>query len=221
MNIFQATVKAWVWAFLRFLYRVRVRGTKNLPREGAAILVPNHVTFLDAMLIAAHVERPVRYAMYWKIFNKLKWIVAPMGAFPIASKEENQIVYDSAFQTMRDTLASGGLLCIFPEGKLTTDGRMNEFRPGILKLLESQPVPVIPVGLGGLWGSYFSRKKKGLFKLPEHWMAKITMVVGTPMPATVSLDDLRARVRLLAHGKQHEAKLEPNDLLTQVNPEFS
>lgn len=196
----QTSIKAMIWAFLRFLYRVRTFNGSNIPKTGAAVLVPNHVTYLDAMIIAAHVGRPIRFAMYWKLFHAMRWIVEPLGAFPIASREENEIIYRLAFLEMEMTLLRGDLLCIFPEGKLTTTGEMDTFRPGVLKLLEKQPVPIIPIGLRGLWGSYFSRKKKGVFKLPEHWMAEIGMVAGDPLPATTPLPVIETRVRELAHG---------------------
>jgi 1-acyl-sn-glycerol-3-phosphate acyltransferase len=176
----QHFVKATVWILLRLIYRVRVRGSYNIPASGAAILVPNHVSFIDAVLIAAHIQRPVRFAMYYKLYRRFKWIVAPMGAFPIAGKDENIRVYSEAFDIMHKTLMSGELLCLFPEGGITRDGELQPFRSGILKVLRSDPVEVIPVGLHNLWGSYFSRKKTGLFKLPDHFMAKIEMRVGTP-----------------------------------------
>lgn len=197
MNLFQRGIKASVWVGLRFLYRVRVRQGQNIPKTGPAILIPNHVSFIDAVLIAAHVNRPVRYAMHWKIYEKCKWIVAPMGAFPIAGKD-NPEVYAKAFEIMDATLADGGLLCIFPEGMITTTGEMNPFRNGILKLLRRNPVPVIPVGIRGLWGSYFSKKKKGVFKLPDHWGAKIEMVVGDVMEPSASLEELHHAVEELA-----------------------
>lgn len=180
MNLIQHAFKVFLWVLLRLLYRVRVHHIERIPREGAAILAPNHVAAIDAVLIAAHVSRPVRYAAYWKIYNRLSWVLEPLGAFPIASKEENPVVYARAFEIIAETLDNGGLLCIFPEGALTLDGNVAEFRSGILKILERNPVPVIPIGLTGLWGSYFSRKKPGWFKLPEHWMAKIHMIVGQP-----------------------------------------
>lgn len=181
---------------LRFLYRVRVRGRRNIP-EGAAVLIPNHVSTIDALLIAAHIDRPIHFAMYWRIYNKLKWFVAPMGAFPIAGAAENQGVYDDAFRRMGDALDRGELVCLFPEGMITHTGEMNEFKGGILKLLSRNKVPVVPVGLRGLWGSYFSRKKKGLLKLPDHFMAKIEMVVGQPLPATASLTEMEQAVKLI------------------------
>lgn len=194
MSGHQHFIKAFLWVLLRLLYRVRIRHADRIPTTGAAILVPNHVASIDAGLIAAHVFRPVRYAMYWKIYNRLSWLVQPLGAFPIASREENESIYERAFEIIAETLDRGELLCIFPEGALTLDGEVGEFRSGILKIRERNRVPVIPIGLVGLWGSYFSRKKPGIFHLPDHWMAKIHMVVGEPITHPVSVQMLRESV---------------------------
>jgi 1-acyl-sn-glycerol-3-phosphate acyltransferase len=196
-NVFQRAVKAIVWVVIRFFYRVRVEGMKNIPATGPAILIPNHVSYLDAVLIAAHTKRPIRFAMYWKLYNATKWIVKPLGAFPIAPRKESREVHDAAFVTMSRTLQEGGLLCIFPEGMLTINGKLGAFFPGVTRVLADDPVPVIPVGLRNLWGSYFSKKKPGLFKLPEHFMAKITMKVGEPIKPGATLEEMRERVGML------------------------
>lgn len=201
MNPIQTAIKAAIWAALRTLYRVQAFNEVNIPDRGAAILVPNHVSLLDAVVIAAHVERPVHFAMHWKIYNALKWVVAPLGAFPIAGRGDDPTTYETAFSHIDRLLAAGELLCIFPEGKITRTGELDAFRPGVLKILDRNPVPVIPVGLRGLWGSYFSYKRPGIFKLPEHWMARIEMVVGEPLPPSASLPQIEQSVRTLAHGE--------------------
>ncbi len=180
MNIFQRGAVAFIWIVLRFLYRIDIKHIDRIP-EKSAILAPNHVSFIDAALIAAHVRRPVHFAMHWRIYKWFKWIVRPMGAFPIASKEENAQIYQEAFQHMRWALIKGDLVCIFPEGMLTLDGELNPFRNGVLKLLDLYPTLTVPIALKGLWGTYFSRAKPGWFKLPVRWMSKITMEVGEPL----------------------------------------
>lgn len=195
-NIFQRGIKAFFWMLLRMVYRIKVRGRHNIP-EGPAILAPNHVAGIDAVLIAAHVGRMTHFAMYWKIFNKVAWIVEPMGAFPIASAEENPKVYAAAFDHMSKALDNGELVCIFPEGKLTTDGEIAAFRGGIMKLLQRNPVPVVPVALKGLWGTYFSKMRPGLFHMPDHFMHKIEIIMGRPLPPTCTLADIEKRVRRL------------------------
>jgi 1-acyl-sn-glycerol-3-phosphate acyltransferase len=198
MNIFQRAVKAFVWVAIRFFYRVKIEGEFHIPRTGPAVLIPNHVSYLDAVLIAAHVKRTVRFAMHWKLYRAMKWIVKPLGAFPIAGRGESREIYERAFKIIGETLDAGGLVCIFPEGMITLDGRLNKFRPGITKIVRRNPVPIIPVGLHNLWGSYFSKKKPGVFKLPEHFMKRITMRVGYPMKPGSSLEDMRERVGMLS-----------------------
>lgn len=196
--------RAFIWILLRFLYQVRVRHADRIP-PGPAVLTPNHVSMIDAGLIAAHVRRRVHYAMHWKIYRALRWIVAPLGALPIASRSESPKVYEACFDRIAEILDKGELLCIFPEGQLTLDGAVGDFRPGLLKILERNPVPIVPVGLRGLWGSYFSKKTPGLVKWPGHYMEEIEMVVGEPLPPDTPLEDVRARVCALVAGNEEPA----------------
>lgn len=192
MHLFRGAV----WMLLRFLYRIRVQGLERIP-DGAAVLTPNHVSYIDAILISAHIRRRVTFVMYWKIYNKLKWLVAPLGAIPIAPKNENQLVYEDSFRLMAEALRRGELVCLFPEGMLTRDGEMNEFKNGLKKLLAIQPARIIPIGLVGLWGTYFSRKHDGVFHFPDKWMTKIAMRVGKPVEPNIALPELQANVARL------------------------
>lgn len=197
MTAYQNFVKIIVWVLIRMMYRIRCTGIDNIPMRGPAILTPNHVSFLDAILIAIHSKRPIHYAMYWKLYNKTKWLVAPLGAFPIASRTENIAVFREAFAHMSKCLDNGELVCIFPEGKLSHDGSMNKFKGGVKIMLHKNPVPVIPIGLGNVWGSYFSRKQKGWLKFPSHFMQKVYIRVGTPLDPSSSLQEIEDSVRAL------------------------
>lgn len=202
MNITTRLVRHIVWIMIRFLYRIRVNNLAVIPETGAIILTPNHVTYLDAVIIAAHVKRPIRFAMHWKLFDRCRWVVEPLGAFPIAGKE-NPAVYKRAFEIMNETLTEGGAVCIFPEGMLTLDGKMNPFRNGVLKLSSSNPgALVIPIALVNFWGSYFSKQKPGFLKWPRHYMQKLTMRVGMPLGPITSPSDL------LKHQAYIESMLE-------------
>ena len=192
-------VRAFAWVTLRFLYQVRVRHADRIP-DGPAVLVPNHVSMIDAGLVAAHVKRRVHFAMNWKMYRALRWVVAPLGAFQIAAKDDDPAIYAASFAEIAAILDRGELLCIFPEGRLTLDGEVGEFRKGLLKILERNPVPVVPVALRGLWGSSFSMKKAGWLKWPGHYMEKIEMMVGEPLPPTTPLEAVRERVRSLVDG---------------------
>jgi len=190
-----------VWLLVHTLYRVRKKGMEHIPDTGAVIVAPNHVSFVDAVILAGCIKRPIRFVMYYKIFQipVLNFIFRTAKAIPIAGQRENKEMYDAAFTQMHAALEAGELLCIFPEGEITRDGEMNPFKPGILRVLDAKPVPVLPVGLQGLWGSLFSRKGgPAFFKLPRRIFARIGINVGNPIPGSdVALEPLQESVRQL------------------------
>lgn len=187
-----------VWLLVHTLYRVRKTGMENIPEKGPAIIVANHVSFIDALILGGCIRRPVRFVMYHKIFKMpiMNFVFRTAKAIPIAGQKEDKALYDKAFADMHQALADGDLLCIFPEGEITRDGQMNPFKPGILRVLDSQPVDVVPIALQGLWGSLFSRKGGPAFmKMPRRMFARLGMVVGKPIPAKeVNLDILQSTV---------------------------
>ncbi|MVW75475.1 MFS transporter [Pseudomonas xionganensis] len=189
------SMRFMIWLLSHSMYRVEHRGLEAIPDEGAAVLVCNHVSFVDALLIGGAVRRPVRFVMYYKIYNLpvLNFIFRTAGTVPIAGRNEDLLIYDAAFKKIAEYLRNGEVVCIFPEGKLTTDGELNEFKNGIERIIVENPVPVIPMALQGLWGSFFSRDPhKGLFK--RLW-SRITLVAGTPVaPDLVRRESLQAQV---------------------------
>ncbi|MFT7211165.1 MAG: 1-acyl-sn-glycerol-3-phosphate acyltransferase [Granulosicoccus sp.] len=190
-----------IWLLVHTLYRVRKQGMGNIPETGAVIVVANHVSFVDALILAGCIKRPIRFVMYYKIFQipVLNFIFRTARAIPIAGQHEDQAMYDQAFKEMELALENGDMLCIFPEGEITRDGEMIPFKPGIMRVLDAKPVPVIPIALQGLWGSLFSRKGgPAFFKLPRRVFARIGLNVGTPTaPNTVKLVALQESVRQL------------------------
>ncbi|MCR4511045.1 MFS transporter [Pseudomonas sp. 32.2.56] len=192
------TMRFMIWLLSHSMYRVEHKGLDAIPDEGAAVLVCNHVSFVDALLIGGAVRRPVRFVMYYKIYNLpvLNFIFRTAGTVPIAGRSEDLLIYDAAFKKISEYLRNGEVVCIFPEGKLTTDGELNEFKNGIERIVEANPVPVIPMALQGLWGSFFSRDPhKGLFK--RLW-SRITLVAGEPVAAeSVKCELLQAQVSAL------------------------
>ncbi|HEY6892805.1 MAG TPA: MFS transporter, partial [Rhodanobacteraceae bacterium] len=152
------------WLIVSLLYRIRVEGVENVPEEGPAVLVANHVSFMDPLIVNAASRRPPRFVMYYKIFNipVLRFIFRTAKAIPIAGRKEDEALMERAFAEVDQTLAEGGLVCIFPEGGITRDGEIMPFRPGIERILATRPVPVVPIALRGLWGSVFSRKDSAL-----------------------------------------------------------
>jgi 1-acyl-sn-glycerol-3-phosphate acyltransferase len=172
-----------IWLLGHSMYRVEHQGLDAIPEEGPAVLVCNHVSFVDALLVGGTVRRPVRFVMYYKIYNLpvLNFIFRTAGTVPIAGRNEDLLIYDAAFKKIAEYLRSGELVCIFPEGKLTGDGEINEFKSGIERILAENPVPVIPMALQGLWGSFFSRDpRKRLFR--RLW-SRIKLVAGAPLGA--------------------------------------
>uniref|UniRef100_UPI002608F664 MFS transporter n=1 Tax=Pseudomonas sp. TaxID=306 RepID=UPI002608F664 len=172
-----------IWLLGHSMYRVEHQGLDAIPEEGPAVLVCNHVSFVDALLIGGAVRRPVRFVMYYKIYNLpvLNFIFLTAGTVPIAGRSEDLLIYDAAFKKIAEYLRNGELVCIFPEGKLTADGQINEFKSGIERILEENPVPVIPMALQGLWGSFFSRDPHKRF-FRRLW-SRIKLVAGAPLGA--------------------------------------
>lgn len=160
------SMRFMIWLLSHSMYRVQHKNLELIPDEGAALLVCNHVSFVDALLIGGAVRRPIRFVMYYKIYNLpvLNFIFRTAGTIPIAGRGEDEVIYERAFDQIAKYLNDGELVCIFPEGKLTTDGQIDEFKAGVTRILERTPVPVIPMALQGLWGSFFSRDpNKGFF----------------------------------------------------------
>jgi 1-acyl-sn-glycerol-3-phosphate acyltransferase len=190
-----------VWGLTRFLYRVRTSGHENIPKQGAAILIANHLSFVDWMVIAAGIKRPVRFVMDHSYFRGflIKRILVRAKVIPIAPAKENPELLEKAYAQMAAELRDGEIVCIFPEGKVTYDGKMNPFKPGILKMLAETPVSVVPMGIHGLWGSRFSRQKRAERKLePRTFWPLVTLRVGAVIsPDAVTLERLEKVVEEL------------------------
>ena len=195
-----------VWILIHTIYRIGTQGLERIPERGAAILVCNHVSFVDALVIAACIRRPVRFVMYYKIFEipLLRFIFRTAGAIPIAGKHEDPEILERAFEQISDGLERGHLLCIFPEGSISSDGAMQAFRPGIERIVHRNPVPVIPIALKGLADSLFARGSgRSLRNFPWLLWAKIELLVGAPTePELVTASGLREAVARLLQGPE-------------------
>ncbi len=188
-----------IWMLSHTMYRVQHDGLEQIPDEGAAVIVCNHVTFVDALLLAGAVRRPIRFVMFKPIYDipVLNFVFRVGGAIPIQSEKEDKAAYDAAFARIRDTLADGELVCIFPEGALTRDGEIARFRKGVERIVEESPVPVVPMALQGLWGSFFSHSG-GVFKNPSRFWSRVWVRAGKMVaPAEVSAARLQTEVELL------------------------
>ena len=192
-----------VWLLIHSVYRLEKKGLENIPKEGAAMLVANHSTFIDALVIAAACPRPTRYVMDHKRFNTplLSFIFRATRSIPIASAKEDPQMLERAYDEIAKGLTEGDLICIFPEGGLTKDGEIQPFRGGIKRIIDRTPVPVVPIALRGLWASFFGRQGGSLlvrvFRLGL--FGKIGMTVGEPVAAQavtpVGLQAIVARLR--------------------------
>jgi 1-acyl-sn-glycerol-3-phosphate acyltransferase len=190
------------WLLISVLYRVRATGLEKIPDEGPALLVCNHVSFMDALILMGSVRRPVRFVMYYNIFRVpvLGFVFRAANAIPIAGGKENPALMARALDEIDTALADGELVCIFPEGGLTLDGEIAPFRPGVEKILARRPVPVIPLALRGLWRSMWGRRDSGLgrARLPRRFRAHIELAVGAPMDgASGNAQALEGAVRAL------------------------
>jgi len=190
------------WVMVRALYRLRLHGIEdNVPDEGPALIVCNHVSYMDALILSATIPRPVRFVMYYRIFNipVMRWIFRTARAIPIAGAREDPALMRAAFEAVDRALAEGELVCIFPEGALTRDGTIGAFKSGVEKILARRPVPVVPMALKGMWSSMWSRRdsRLGRMRVPRRFRAHIEVLAGAPMPADSSAAQLEARVRAL------------------------
>ena len=196
------------WLMVAALYKLRPRGVEeNIPEEGAALIVSNHVSYMDALILSGVIKRPVRFVMYWKIFNipLMSWIFRTARAIPIAGAKENPALMQQAFNEVDAALAAGELVCIFPEGALTRDGDIAPFKSGVEKILArcnaaGRPVPVVPMALRGMWASMWSRRdgRRGRMRVPRRFRAPVEIVADAPIDgriATAAL--LEAKVREL------------------------
>jgi 1-acyl-sn-glycerol-3-phosphate acyltransferase len=187
-----------VWMLIHSVYHVRKKGLENIPDQGPAVLVCNHVSYVDAMIIAGCVRRPVRFVMYYRIYNLplLKFISRTARAIPIAGAFENKELMEKAFDEVDRALRDGDIICVFPEGRLTADGVMNNFKSGVERILERTPVPVISMCLYGLWGSAFSRHKGFiLWRIINGIRSRIDLTVSKPEQAQdITAHSLQARV---------------------------
>jgi len=173
------------WMLVHTFYRIRLVHAERIPEEGAAVLVCNHVSYVDAIVIMAESPRPIRFVMDHHIFKSpfAGWVFRHAKAIPIAPSHENPEMLTRAYETCARALAEGDLVCIFPEGKLTKTGDLNPFRHGVTEIIRRTPAPVVPMALRGLWGSVFSRAGETRWPRPvqKGVMSRLTLAVGEPL----------------------------------------
>jgi 1-acyl-sn-glycerol-3-phosphate acyltransferase len=191
-----------VWMLIHSVYRLEKSGLEKIPDEGPALIVCNHVSFVDALVIAAACPRPIRFVMDHRIFKLpvLSFVFRTSRAIPIAPAKEDPAMMERAFADVAKALKEGDLVAIFPEGRITDTGELYPFRPGITRILKATPVPVVPMALRGLWGSFFSRKGGAAMSKPLRFVPfrKIALAVNAPVPPSAAAPEaLQANVLAL------------------------
>lgn len=203
-----------LWVVCGTVYRVRTLGHENMPKRGGALLVANHTSFLDALMLLASTDRHIRFIMakqYYDVFW-IRPIAKLMGVIPISRSEGPRGVMQS-LRKASEAIQSGSIVCIFPEGQITRTGQLLPFRKGYQRIMEGVNAPIVPVHLDELWGSIFSYKGgRFLFKLPDTVPYTLTVTYGTPAPGDTSAAELRRTIQELgteayAHRKLAEVIL--------------
>ncbi len=192
-----ATLRFVVWLASHTIYKVRIQGLENIPKTGPALLTPNHVTFIDGILLMIHLPRPARFIVYAEYVNnpKLGWLARMYDVIPIKADGGPKSLIAS-LKAAREALNQGSLVCIFPEGQLTRTGQIQPFAPGMLKILQGTGAPVIPVYLHGLWGSIFSfRGGKFFWKRPRQWPYPVSILFGKPIFEPKNVHEVRFAVQ--------------------------
>ncbi len=176
---FRGCIRALCYA----IYYPRYTGFEKIPKMGAAVLICNHVSYVDGMIIAAGCGRPVRFVIDTHIYNLpiVHYFMTLNRAIPILPTRESVL---HALDEISAGIKAGDLICIFPEGQLTYTGSLGRFKTGIESILKRDPAPVYPIALTGLWGSIFSRKYLGSLKrfIPKHIFKRVHAMCGEPIP---------------------------------------
>ncbi|MDR5868549.1 1-acyl-sn-glycerol-3-phosphate acyltransferase [Halomonas koreensis] len=190
-----------VFLLIHLLYRLRFRGRRHLPAHGPALVVCNHVSFVDALVVGGGCPRPVRFLMDRPIYESpgLHWLFRLVGAIPVDSERRDPGGLRRALDQVSQALRAGEVVMLFPEGRLTPDGEVHAFRRGLELILARDPVPVVPAALAGLWGSWTShRGGRALAKWPRRFRARVALYFGEPLAAEAARRDrVEARVRAL------------------------
>jgi acyl-[acyl-carrier-protein]-phospholipid O-acyltransferase / long-chain-fatty-acid--[acyl-carrier-protein] ligase len=194
-----ALLRLLLWIATHTLYRIHLEGRDNIPAKGGALIVPNHVSMVDAVLLIASIDRPIRFLMFKGSYDHplVKPFAKIMGVIPISSQLRPREMIQS-LRTATQALKDGEIVCIFPEGQMTRIGQLLPFRRGMERIVKGIDVPIIPVNLGGVWGSVFSFERgRFLWKLPRKLPYPVTVAFGKPMSSTTGAQEVRQAVQEL------------------------
>ncbi|MEQ1569298.1 MAG: MFS transporter [Myxococcota bacterium] len=174
-----------VWVLSHVVYRIKVVGHANIPIDGPVVLVANHVSFVDWLVLAAALKRPPRFVMHASFYDLpvLRWLFDQARVIPIAGSKEDPERLETAMETIHRELQDEQVVCIFPEGRITDTGQMYPFKAGVERIVARDPVPVVPIAINGLWGSFFSRRDGAALTKPfRRFYSRVWVTVGAPIP---------------------------------------
>ncbi|WP_417328975.1 1-acyl-sn-glycerol-3-phosphate acyltransferase [Halomonas cupida] len=177
-------IRGMVYALIHVMYRLRFQGRSNIPSRGPALVVCNHVSFVDALVMGGGSPRPLRFLMDKPIYEskRLNWLFRMVGAIPVESDRSDPGNVRRALDEVSRALRNGDIVMLFPEGRLTPDGETHTFRRGLDLILRRDPVPVIPAALSGLWGSWTSHAHgRALSRWPRRFRARVALYFGEPI----------------------------------------
>lgn len=187
-------------------YNIEYIGFEKIPKTGPVLIIANHVSYVDGLVIQAGCRRPVRFMIDQHIYNMpgVNYFMRHNRGIPILAKKEN---VEKALQDISEGLEAGDAVCIFPEGQLTYTGNLGRFKPGIEWIIEQDPVPIYPVAIKGLWNSMFSRKyRHSKFRwFPKGLRGKVTLICGDVIhPGHVSVNHLQRVILALKEDLDRE-----------------
>lgn len=208
-----SVLRLLVWILVHSVYRMRVKGRDNIPAKGGALFVCNHLSLVDALLLAGSTERHIRFLMYKGFYDRplIGLFARAARAIPISSEQRPREMIRS-LRTASDAIRNGEVVCIFAEGQMTRIGQLLPFRRGFERIMKGVDAPIVPVHLDGVWGSIFSFERgRYVWKLPKRALHPITVSYGTPLPATASAVEVRQAVQELQTDayQEHGKRLRP------------
>ncbi|QDT48716.1 Bifunctional protein Aas [Symmachiella dynata] len=203
-----ATIRFMFWLLTRTVYRVRLNGQHNLPETGGALIVANHVSWVDGLLILTSSSRLIRFLVYADYTKNpgLNWLTRTMKAIPIKGDGGPKAMV-RALQVAKEAVENGELVCIFAEGQITRTGQLQPFQRGLMRIVAGTDAPIIPVYLDELWGSIFSYSGGKLFwKWPRHWPYLISIHFGKPIQKPENVSQVRQAVQQLGVHAMEQRK---------------
>jgi acyl-[acyl-carrier-protein]-phospholipid O-acyltransferase/long-chain-fatty-acid--[acyl-carrier-protein] ligase len=212
-TLLDRAVRLVLWVIAHTVYRITIVGRQHLPARGPALLISNHISFIDGALIGACTHRFIRFMVHGPHYRKrgVHWLMRRLHTIPVESGGKSDVM--ATLERARAELAAGHVVCIFAEGTVSRTGNLLPFKRGFEKIAAGLDVPIVPVYLDRVWGSVFSFKHGRFFwKWPERLPRPVTVAIGAPLPPTTTAAE--ARMAVMELGSEAMAhRRTPNELL--------